>query len=234
MSPHYVLMQMVPGNTTVRSGLYDAIKHDIIFGKLKPATKLKLGETRIRYQTSVATLRETLNRLASEGFVQAEEQRGFFVAPISPDDLTEIANLRVLLEGHALRESITQGDAEWEADIVAAYSKLKLMEDRLQDGDEKVREIWKRFDREFHQALIQACRSKNLLALHATIYEKYLRYQMQLLTFRGKSAAREHKKLLDHALNRDSDAAEKVLRAHVFGGLKHAMSGFAHESTASK
>lgn len=221
---------MAQVNTTVGSNLYDTIKRDIIFGELKPSVKLKLGETRLRYQASVATLRETLNRLASEGFVQAEEQRGFFVAPVSPDDLTEIANLRILLECHALRESIANGDAEWEANCVAAYSKLQLMENRLLGGDEDIREIWKRFDWEFHQALIQACSSRNLLALHSRIYEKYLRYQMQLLTFRGKPAAREHKRLLDYALSRDSESAESVLTAHVLGGLKHAMTVFRDQS----
>ena len=43
----------------------------------------------------MSTLRETLNRLASEGFVDALDQRGFFVTPISKEDLIEVANLRV-------------------------------------------------------------------------------------------------------------------------------------------
>ena len=61
-------------------------------------SKLKLDGLRERYQASMSTLRETLNRLASEGFVLAEEQRGFFVAPVSKEDLSEVAELRILLE----------------------------------------------------------------------------------------------------------------------------------------
>ena len=146
-------------SNTVGSNTYDTIKKDIIFGDLQPGAKLKLEALKKRYEASVSTLRETLNRLASEGFVVAAEQRGFFVAPISKDDLMEIADMRVLLESSALKASIEQGDTEWEAEVVAAYHKLKMMEERMQSGDHSEKEVWKRYDWEFHQALISACES---------------------------------------------------------------------------
>lgn len=67
----------------------------------------------------------------------------------------------------------------------------------------------------FHRALISACGSRNLLALHSAIYDKSLRYQMLVLTFRGKSVARGHKQLFDAALTRVCEKAEKILRLHV-------------------
>jgi DNA-binding GntR family transcriptional regulator len=93
---------MILTKATVRSTTYERIKHDIIYGVLEPGLKLKLEALRDRYNASVSTLRETLNRLASEGFVVAAEQRGFFVKPVSKKDLTEIAYLRILLESSAL------------------------------------------------------------------------------------------------------------------------------------
>ena len=60
---------------TISSITYDDIKKDIIFGKLKPSIKLKLDNLKNNYNASLSTIRETLNRLASEGFVKAEEQR---------------------------------------------------------------------------------------------------------------------------------------------------------------
>ena len=74
-------------NNTISSITYDLIKKDIIFGKLKPSSKLKLDNLKNNYKASLSTIRETLNRLASEGFVQAEEQRGFFVNSFSENDL---------------------------------------------------------------------------------------------------------------------------------------------------
>ena len=169
---------------TVGHTTYEKIKHDIIFGRLEPGAKLKLEALKVSYATSVSTLREILNRLASDGFVSAAEQRGFFVTPVSQNDLSEIANLRVLLECHALRESIENGDEDWEADLVAAYHKLQLIEGRMQQDVDTEKERWKKYDWEFHLALIRACNSSNLLALHATFFGKYLRYQMLVLTNR--------------------------------------------------
>ena len=120
---------------TVGGSTYEILKRDIIFGVLAPGLKLKLDALKNQYDASVPTLRETLNRLASEGFVTAAEQRGFFVAPVSKDDLKEIANLRILLENHALKASIENGDAEWEGNLVAAHHKLHLLEEKMQQGD---------------------------------------------------------------------------------------------------
>ena len=202
---------------------YAKIKHDIIFGELAPGVKLKLDALKERYEASVSTLRETLNRLASEGFVSAEEQRGFFVTKVSRDDLIEITNLRILLECHALKASVENGDTDWEGSLVAAHHKLNLMEKRMLAGDESEKETWKRYDWEFHLALIQACNSRNLLNLHAIIYDKYLRYQMLVLTYRGEVAAAEHKAMFEAALARDSEAAVKYLEDHIRNGLEHTL-----------
>ncbi len=206
---------------TVGTSTYQKIKRDIIFGALEPGAKLKLDSLKERYSASLSTLRETLNRLASEGFVDAPVQRGFFVKPVSAEDLREIAQLRVLLECHALRLSISNGDTEWEGSLVAAHHKLHLMEQRLLEGDESEKEAWKRYDLEFHQALISACNSSNLLSLHATLYDKYLRYQMLVLTHRGQEAVEEHRNIFAAALARDADSASTALETHIVKGLDH-------------
>ena len=214
---------MAKSRNIVGASTYQRIKRDIIFGELAPGSKLKLDGLRERYQASMSTLRETLNRLASEGFVDALDQRGFFVTPVSREDLIEIANLRVLLECHALHLSIANGDTDWEGNLVAAHHKLHLMEQKMLAGDDSQKEDWKRYDWEFHLALIRACNSKNMLELHAVLFWKYLRYQMLVLTYRGDEAAQEHKDIFDAALARDSEAAARRLEEHITNGLVHTL-----------
>lgn len=208
---------------TVAASAYERIKQDIIFGRLKPGSKLKLDTVRREYQVSISTVRETLGRLATEGFVLAAEQRGFFVTEVSEDDLTEVANLRILLECSALRTSIHNGDSHWEADLVAAHHLLHRAEQRMLAGDQSQKEEWKKYDSDFHHALIKACHSRNLMSLHAILFDKYLRYQMLILTFRGQEAADEHKAIFEAALARDSDAAARHLEAHITNGLNYAL-----------
>ena len=217
---------MAKSRNVVGASTYQRIKRDIIFGDLAPGSKLKLDGLRERYSASMSTLRETLNRLASEGFVDAQDQRGFFVTPVSREDLIEIANLRVLLECHALRLSVEKGDTDWEGNLVAAHHKLHLMEQKMLAGDDSHVEDWKRYDWEFHLALIEACGSRNLLSLHAVLYDKYLRYQMLVLTYRGEEAVEEHRKMFEAALARDIQTSSQTLRIHIEKGLEHALAAF--------
>ena len=69
--------------------------------------------------------------------------------------------------------------------------------------------------RSFHLALIQACNNKNLLSLHSVLYDKYLRYMILVVTFRGQEAFDEHRTLFDAALNRDAALASATLQKHV-------------------
>ncbi len=218
-------MQNTRERENIGTSTYAAIRKDIIFGRLAPDEKLKLEALKARYGTSVSTLREMLNRLSSEGFVIAREQRGFFVAPVSPANLREIADLRILVEGHALKLSIGNGDTEWEGQIVAAHHKLQSTERKMQEGDSSIKEIWKRYDWEFHQTLILACNSQALMDIHATVFDKYLRYQLRVLTFRGEIAANEHRQLLEASLDRDTRRALKILRQHIEGGVEHSLNG---------
>ncbi len=216
-------MRDVPANATISETAYREIRTDIIFGRLAPDEKLKLDRLKSRYRVSVSTLREILNRLASEGLVVAEGQRGFEVAPVSAENLAEIAALRQLLECYALELSFAGGDMEWEGRVVAAHHKLSHMETRMMAGDHTIAEQWKRYDWEFHQALISACGSRALMDTHAAVFDKYLRYQMLSLTFRGQIAADEHRQLLGAALARDAGTAQAILRRHVQAGVEHSL-----------
>jgi DNA-binding GntR family transcriptional regulator len=208
---------------TIGDNAYRRIRSDIIFGRIAPGQKLKLDRLKDVYGASISTLREILSRLSSEGLVVAEGQRGFEAAPVSVENLREVAALRQLLEGFALEQSFAAGDVEWEGRVVAAHHKLAQLEQRMRDGDMSQTEIWKRYDWEFHQALISACGSKVLMDTHAAIFDKYLRYQMIALSFRGDIAAREHRVLLEAALERDAATAKATLEKHVGGGVEHAL-----------
>ncbi|MDM9621865.1 GntR family transcriptional regulator [Rhizobium sp. S96] len=216
------MLQEITNETIAESG-YRRIRADIIFGRLAPGQKLKLESLKESYETSISTLREILNRLSSEGLVVAEGQRGFEVSPMSVADLKEIAALRLLLETHALEQSFAYGEVEWEARLVSAHYKLARMEKVMASGDTTKAEDWKRYDWEFHQALISACGSKLLMETHSAVFDKYLRYQMVALSYRGDVAANEHQQLLDAALKRDGDTAKRVLALHIQGGVEHAL-----------
>ena len=204
---------------TVGLSTYENIKKDIIFGVLPPLKKLKLKELTKTYNASISTLREILSRLAGDGFVLSEEQKGFCVSPVSKTDLYEIANLRILIESHALKKSIENSNTEWEAELLSAHHKLKVYENNMLNEKFNNKNDWKTNDSEFHQTLVKNCRSENLVKLHKLIFDKYLRYQFLVLTFRGENSILEHQKLLDFTLEKNYLKAQKVLEEHIYRGL---------------
>jgi DNA-binding GntR family transcriptional regulator len=209
------MIETATGAATVSDRIYSRIRSDVILCRLVPGQRLTLDRMRDVYGTSIGTLREVLNRLASEGLVAAEGARGFEVAPTSVANLREVAAIRQLLECHALRESFAAGDIEWEGRVVAAHHKLAIVEKRMLAGERAESEAWKRYDAAFHNALISACGSTLLLDMHAAVYDKYLRYVVLANVFRGRVAVNEHRRLLQSALARDWKGAQRTLDAHV-------------------
>lgn len=210
-----------PLPATAGETAYERIRHDIVFGGLAPGSRLKLDRMRLAYGASISTLREILSRLSAEGLILAEGQRGFSVPPVSQQDFRGIAAMRELLETHAMAMSFRQGDVEWEAAVMAAHHRLTRLEARMQSGDRSASEQWKRYDWEFHRALLAACGSTELLAAHARIFDLYLRYQMIAVIYRGEIAATEHRELAAFALARDHEGASRVLHRHINACVEH-------------
>ena len=110
------------------------MREDILCCVLKPDQRLRFGELRQRYDTSVGTLREALSHLVSEGLARTEAGRGFSVAPISLADFLDLSELRVYLETRTIADAIRHGTDAWEAEIVSSYFLLnKLAPPRMND-----------------------------------------------------------------------------------------------------
>ena len=209
---------------SVTENIFKKIKYDIVFGNLEPDQKLKLNLLQTEYNVSISILREVLNRLCGDGFIIYKVQKGFFVSPISKKDLYEIADLRITLETHALEISIKNKDYEWEAELLGAYHKLNHAENELEKNNLNAKSLWTKYDAEFHQMLIKKCNSLNLIRIHEVIFDKYLRYQLLILKYRGKDSIKEHRDLLDYSLISNIQKAQNTLRDHIKKGVDYASS----------
>ncbi|MFT6676650.1 MAG: DNA-binding GntR family transcriptional regulator [Sulfitobacter sp.] len=208
---------------TIGEVAYRRIRSHIVNGQLLPDGKLKLEHMREVYGASVTTLREILNRLAVEELVTAEGQRGFRVAKASGAEFQELAALRTLLETHALRASITHGDIDWAASVVAAHYKLSVAEQDLITSKQGAVDQWVSCDWGFHHATIAACGQPVLLKTHASIFDRFARYHMLAMNFRGQGVVDDHTALRDLVIARDAEGAVALLTHHIQSGFDHVM-----------
>ena len=77
-----------------------------------------------RYSVGSSPAREALSQLSAEGLVTRHDQRGFFVAEITLDNLVELIKTRQWLEERALREWIANRTEAWEEEIVLSFHRL--------------------------------------------------------------------------------------------------------------
>lgn len=208
---------------TVSDIVFRQIRQDIISGTLAPGAKIKLEQAKERYSISVSSLREILSRLTTENLVLAEGQRGFEVSPATRKELEELADLRTVLETHAIGLSFSTGNLEWEGRIVAAHHKLAAAEKKLLAGDASRTIDWVRYDWEFHQAIVSACNSATLVAALSSVFDRFLRYHMLAQSFRGRAVVEDHKLLFELALKRDVEGARSVIRRHIESGVAHVL-----------
>lgn len=200
---------------TLASSLTAQLREAILEGRMAPGSKLNLDELRSLFGVSLSPLREALSRLGAEGFVTAEEQRGYRVAPVSPANCREVIRLRCEFEVLALSESIRKGDNAWEARVVGAYhvlGKFDNSRERLQNVEE-----WERLHRLFHHTLASACDMPLLLHFCGSLHDMFDRYRRLFLANRplDKDVPAEHKAMMQAALDRDAKKATAILRQHI-------------------
>ena len=189
------------------------LRAEILEGRLKPGEKLQIERLSAAYDVGPTPLREALSRLTAMGLVTAEGQRGFRVAPVSVENLLDVSRNRIWVEALALRAAIAKGDRNWEADIVAAAHRLRGLPAHNARG---VTAAWDRENRLFHEALVAACASPQLLAFREHLYDMSDRYRRLAVLegMAGRDLDDEHDAIMAAALARKTKRAIELLAEH--------------------
>jgi GntR family transcriptional regulator, carbon starvation induced regulator len=185
---------------------FNLLHADIVRAKLRPGERMHVERLRKTYGVGATPLREALSKLSSLDLVTAEGQRGFRVAPVSVENLLEITKTRAWIESLMLRAAIASGDRRWEAEILAAAHRLRGCP---KSNGESLSDDWYRENRAFHDALVSACHSPQMMAFRAQLYDFSDRYRRLSVRsgLAGRDCDAEHQLIMDAVLARDADAA---------------------------
>ncbi|HLQ94727.1 MAG TPA: FCD domain-containing protein [Xanthobacteraceae bacterium] len=199
-------------------GAYWRLREDIIAGVLAASEKLRIEFLRQTYGFGASAVREALSRLVSDGLVECEAQRGYWVSPITRAELADLTAARKVIEVEALRQSIELGPLEWEGRVVAATHSLERVETSMTEATPDVIMGWERANRQFHMALISGCPSRWLIRFTELLYDQSQRYRHRTvlrrpIPRRGLSA--EHSEIVAATLARDAGRACAALAQHI-------------------
>jgi len=210
-------LDAIKGPRSLTAKVFEALRADILACRFAPGQRLKIGELCDRFEVSLGAIREALARLAAEGLVVAEAQRGFTVAPVSKADLADLTTTRVEIEGLALRRAMLFGDVAWEAGLAAAFDRLSRLPERANEDSARVSDDWADAHQAFHLALVAGCNSPWLLRLRSVLFEQSERYRRLSVRAgrKDRDVLAEHRAIMDAALERDAERAIGLLSEHI-------------------
>jgi DNA-binding GntR family transcriptional regulator len=117
------------GQVTALEMVLASVRTGILSGVIEPGERLRQEELAEIFETSRIPVREALRALEYEGLVTSEPHRGFTVATLDADDISEIYELRSLLEAQAVRLAVPLLTDEDLRDLDALYQLLDRAED---------------------------------------------------------------------------------------------------------
>jgi DNA-binding GntR family transcriptional regulator len=195
------------------------LRADILGGRRPPGSRVVINAVGDEYAVSISVVREALNRLVQVGLVASEAHQGYLVTPLSEVALVDLTMVRIEIETLCLRLSVKHGDVEWESRLLAAAHRLERQPAVMPDDPQNVEEEWASLHRHYHEVLAEACCSPTLVALRAPLYDRAEVYRRWSLPAGGETrdTHREHREIVDAAIERDAELACQRLQSHIQG-----------------
>ncbi len=205
---------LIPLNNQFSSLADDAylmIKQKIFSFELLPGDLVSEGNLVRLMQVSRTPLRQALQRLQYEGFINAIPKIGWQIAPLDFNKLDELYDFRILIESHAIKILCDKASSH---DPLSELSKIWLCKpaDRIQDG-EKVGAL----DENFHHELVKIAGNLEMLKMHQEISERIRIVRRLDFTKQNRLHAtyEEHSKILRAIMDRRGAEAKRLLTSHI-------------------
>ena len=193
---------------TKNVAVYEAIRKDIVDGRLKPGQKIIMSELAKRFELSEIPVREAIRRLESDGFVEFTPHVGAVVSKLDEHEFVEIYLIRIELEALATRLAAPCVTPE---DIDYLAQKNREMEQALrQNSPEKLGAL----NKAFHMRIYRAAPYPYLYKLISDLWEKFERTRSVFACVPERAAAsiEEHAEIIRALRSRDPAAAEALIK----------------------
>ncbi len=192
------------------TSVYERIREAILSGRFAAGQLLGENALAAEFGTSRTPVREALHRLEIEQLVE-RASRGVRVRASSPEEILDIYEVRITLEGAAAKGAAQRAT---ELDLVRLRAAQEAMRAVGDDPAERART-----NRAFHEALWQASHSPTLDDLLRRLHAHLIRYPTTTLAHgtRWDEVLEQHDAMLAAIQARDADGARRLAEEHMTG-----------------
>jgi len=193
-------------STRVQDSVYEELLQVILSGRILPGETITLEGLAKIMDVSVMPVRVALQKLEAGGFVTIGRNRRIRIAELSPENLLEIHEIRLMLEGHAAERACTRRSEE-------SLKQLKKFNHECIEAEDE--DTYLRANREFHMTIYSEANMPILMDVIESLWNRFSPYLHILLRneqdFKAGEFHTTHQGMLDAMQNKDPKAMRKWL-----------------------
>jgi len=207
----YNAMKAIQNPRSLKEAVYRRLKENIVRGRIPAGTKLAEIQLARKLGVSRTPLREAINRLEQDGFVNIIPRRGAFVKKHSLQEILENLVLREVLEGLAGRLAACHATPDMIRRMKACFrgfSERNVERSIASYAHQNIR---------FHNLIIEASQNQKLIAIIRNLFDQMdmVRLHTIVLPGRARKSLDEHWAIIRCIEKEQAQKAENELRTHI-------------------
>lgn len=204
----------------LRDQVFDVLRDMIVSGKLGGGDRLNEADLASMLGISRGPLREAIQRLGAEGFVEFIQNRGAFVRTISADDVGHMFEVRELIEVAAARMAASRVSDD---DRERLDALLRAVEAELEDKADAAYPI----EPDLHELVLELSGNPYLQRTGGDLQNqvRLARIKSGSSPSRAREALAEHRAIIAAVVAGDGDAAAAAMRGHLDKSREHILQG---------
>ncbi len=192
-------------------GVFNALRYLITTKQIKGGERLDYKDLGDLLKVSRVPLREAVQRLEASGLLEVKNNLGTYVINLSPQEIKQIFDLRLMLETQALREGFDRLPLERLRELKAIFNEEASCLER--DPSYKTPDAIKAGDDDFHNLLVESANSRVLSRAYRQIEGFIL--MLRNMNRREYISSQEHVDIIDAILDGDVERASQQLERHI-------------------
>jgi DNA-binding GntR family transcriptional regulator len=187
----------------------EAIRNDILFGRLLSTTQVSQSALCERYGTSRMPVRDAIRQLTLEGYMVDDGKGHSLVAPMNREDLEDIYVIEGTMCGIAISRVVEKRNKA-DLDEVEEYHQQMMRAEREDDAGAMAHINW-----QFHRRINQMAGSAKILAVLRAYSLSVPRAYLQELPFWMSQANKQHGEIVEAMIDIDAEKAGRLMKEHI-------------------
>jgi len=190
----------------IQDNVYEQLMEAILSGSIPPGQRITMEGLANIMDVSIMPVRVALQKLEVGGFVTIGKNRRIHISELSPDNLIEILEVRLLLECYAAEKACKTRSEE----TLKRLEKLHRLCNHAKDEN-----TYLQANKEFHMTIYSEAKKPILMETIDTLWNRYSPYLHILLrneqTYKTKEFQNPHGKIVEAMKNKDPKSIRKWL-----------------------